>query len=74
MNLEVEQLVEWMRTRNSKIGQAEKRVGFYGLDVYSLLESIEEALTQLKQIDPELAMKARLRYQCFDPYMDDEQE
>ncbi len=66
-NLEVEQLVEWMRTWNSKIDQTEKRVGFYGLDVYSLLESIEDALTQLEQIDPELAMKARLRYQCFDP-------
>jgi erythromycin esterase-like protein len=73
-NLEVEQLVEWMRTWNSKLDQAEKRVGFYGLDVYSLFESIEEALTQLEQIDPKLAMKARLRYQCFDPYMDDEQE
>jgi erythromycin esterase-like protein len=51
-NLEVEQLVEWMRTWNSKVDQAEKRVGFYGLDVYSLFESIEEELTQLEQIDP----------------------
>jgi hypothetical protein len=33
-NLEVEQLVEWVRTWNSKVGQAERRVGFYGLDVY----------------------------------------
>jgi erythromycin esterase-like protein len=40
-NLEVEQLVEWMRTWNSKVDQAQKRVGFYGLDVYSLFESIE---------------------------------
>src|SRR3954447_9217476 len=40
-NEEVGELVEWLHTHNTDkpIGQ---RVGFYGLDVYSLWESLEE--------------------------------
>lgn len=40
-NTEVEELVAWMHTHNRKLEKPEDKVGFYGLDVYSLFESIE---------------------------------
>lgn len=36
----------------------EQRAGFYGLDVYSLLESLESVLAHLKKVDDKEATKA----------------
>jgi erythromycin esterase-like protein len=66
-NTEVIRLVEWLRTHNS-ITLDQEKVGFFGLDVYSLFESIDATLKQLETINPFLARKARNRYSCFDPY------
>lgn len=49
-----------------------KKVGFYGLDVYSLFESIDVVLRQLETINPFLARRARIRYECFSPFIRDE--
>jgi erythromycin esterase-like protein len=42
------------------------RVGFYGLDLYSLRSSMEEVLRFLERVDPPAVRKARERYACFD--------
>jgi erythromycin esterase len=72
-NREVVALAEWLREHNST-RQAEQQAGFYGLDVYSLWESMAVVVEYLERIDPEAARAARRAYSCFDPYYDDVQE
>ncbi len=49
----------------------ENKVGFYGLDLYSLSSSIEAVLNYLETIDPETAEVARVRYGCLTPWTSD---
>jgi len=72
-NREVAELVEWMRDYNHRRA-AERQVGFYGLDVYSLWESMHAVVGYLESIDPALARAARAAYRCFEPYGEDVQE
>ncbi|MGH7293089.1 MAG: erythromycin esterase family protein, partial [Myxococcota bacterium] len=51
-----------------------ERVGFYGLDVYSLWDSMRAVLEYLESVDPRLAADARRAYNCFEPYAEDAQE
>jgi erythromycin esterase-like protein len=66
-NREIINLVEWLREYNKKLSE-EQRVGFYGLDVYSLWESMEAVIKYLRKIDPEAAKTAIEAYRCFEPY------
>jgi hypothetical protein len=50
-----------------------ERVGFYGLDLYSLHASIRAVLNYLEKVDPEGAPGARYRYACFDHFREDTQ-
>jgi erythromycin esterase-like protein len=72
-NEEVVALVEWLREHNRGLPDARK-AGFYGLDVYSLWESIDVVTRYLEKVDPRLAERARQAYGCFDPFEDDVQE
>jgi erythromycin esterase-like protein len=71
-NTEVVRFVEWLRAHNARLPERE-RVGFYGLDLYSLHSSIEAVLGYLTKIDPEAARRARTRYSCFDHFGDNSQ-
>lgn len=53
---------------NHKIPELEKRVGFYGLDMYSMRESIAQVLDYLARVDPEALRAARERYACLMPW------
>ncbi|CAB4887131.1 unannotated protein [freshwater metagenome] len=64
-NLEVVAFVEWLRHHNQQL-VPQDRVGFYGLDLYSLHASIEAVLGYLDGVDPQAAARARERYACFD--------
>lgn len=64
-NTDVVALVEWLR-RHNDARPAEQRVGFYGLDLYSLSASMEAVVEYLDAVDPEAARAARWRYGCFD--------
>jgi erythromycin esterase-like protein len=55
----VVELVEWMREHGG-------RAGFYGLDLYSLRESMSAVVDYLDEVDPKAAARARRRYACFD--------
>jgi erythromycin esterase len=66
-NREIVDLVEWLREYNKNLSE-EKRVGFYGLDVYSLWESMEAVIRYLRKIDPEAVKTAIEAYRCFEPY------
>jgi erythromycin esterase len=66
-NWEVAALAEWLRDYNAQRTD-ENKVGFYGLDVYSLWESLEEILSYLKGKDPDAYELAKRAYVCFQPY------
>ncbi len=71
-NADVLDFVGWLRTYNDALTPSEK-VGFYGLDLYSLHASIEAVLGYLDRVDPEGARRARYRYACFEHYGEDPQ-
>src|SRR4051812_47528129 len=64
--------VEWLRDCNSRRA-ANDKAGFFGLDLYSLFNSIEAVLTYLDRVDPDAAMRARYRYGCFEHFGEDSQ-
>lgn len=66
-NWEIVSLVTWLKEFNLK-RNAEKRVGFYGLDVYSLWESLESLIKYLKIADPPTARIADKVLHCFSGY------
>jgi len=72
-NREVVALAEWMRSHN-RGRSIEQQVGFYGLDVYSLWDSMRAVTQYLERIDPNLASTARRAYNCFEPYAEDVQD
>lgn len=72
-NADVLDFVGWLRTHNDDLPPTAPKVGFYGLDLYSLHTSIEAVLDYLERIDPAAAQRARARYACFDHFGKDEQ-
>jgi erythromycin esterase-like protein len=62
-NQVVEAFAVWLRAHNER---APNPVGFYGLDLYSLRESVDLVLRYLEKVDPEAVKRARERYSCFD--------
>jgi erythromycin esterase-like protein len=72
-NTAVVEFVEWLRAHNDARPRGAPKVGFYGLDLYSLRASMEAVLRYLERVDPEAAKRARARYACFDQFNDDTQ-
>jgi erythromycin esterase-like protein len=72
-NADVLDFIGWLRAHNDKIRLTEKKIGFYGLDLYSLYNSMEAVLAYLYKIDPEAAQRARYRYSCFDQFNENTQ-
>ena len=71
-NEELIDFVEWLKSYNQSIPK-DKQIGFYGVDVYSLWESMEEIITYLEKTnspDLEIAKKA---FACFEPFNRDPQ-
>jgi erythromycin esterase-like protein len=67
-NTDVLDFVRWLRAHNDGLQQSAPKVGFYGLDLYSLYASIDEVLKYLEKVDSEAARVARQRYRCFDDF------
>jgi erythromycin esterase-like protein len=72
-NADVLDFIGWLRTYNDNLPAKATKVGFYGLDLYSLHTSIEAVLDYLDKVDPGAAQRARRRYACFDHFGKDEQ-
>ena len=66
-NWEVHEWAEWLRKYNADLS-ADRRKGFYGLDVYSLWESLDAIMDYLEQEDPAALITARKAMRCFDPH------
>jgi erythromycin esterase-like protein len=71
-NEEIAGLSDWMKTYNTGKAAGQK-AGFYGLDVYSLWESMDRLVDYLESHDPAAAQMARQARQCFASYRRDEQ-
>lgn len=72
-NSDVVDFVGWLRAYNDRIPDPRDKVGFYGLDLYSLHASIDAVLKYLNQTDPAAAQRARRRYACFEHFGEDPQ-
>ena len=70
-NHTVADFVGWLREHN-QIKAA--KVGFYGLDLYSLHASMEAVTRYLERADPDAAARAKERYACFEPFGENTQQ
>lgn len=64
-NADVVEFVDWLRAHNDELPAGTPKVGFYGLDLYSMYTSIDEVIRYLDAADPKAAGRARERYACF---------
>ena len=72
-NADVLDFIGWLRGFNDEQPDEARRVGFYGLDLYSLHASMAAVLDYLRVVDPEAARRAQYRYACFDQFGEDPQ-
>ncbi|MGK7378861.1 erythromycin esterase family protein [Planococcus sp. 1R117A] len=66
-NEEIADFIDWLKEHNA---QSAHKTGFYGIDIYSLWESMDEVVHYLTHTNPaggdlELAKKA---FSCFEPF------
>jgi erythromycin esterase-like protein len=64
------EFIQWMWVHNRKEA-TEHRTGIFGIDLYSLYESIHEVIRFLETVDHEAAERARALYSCFDHHSQD---
>ncbi len=69
-NDDVVDFCRWLRATNARRAEAD-RVGFYGLDVYSLWDSMHELVAWLEENEPDHADAARQALRCFEPFGED---
>lgn len=70
-NWEIAALAEWLREYNSYL-PADERVGFYGLDVYSLWDSIKVIVDFFSGKDQQAVERAKRAVNCFEPLNENE--
>ncbi|WP_332630255.1 erythromycin esterase family protein [Halalkalibacter flavus] len=66
-NAEMVSFLEWLKHYNSG-KEATDKIGFHGIDVYSLWESMSEIVDYLKRIESPDLEKAKEAFTCFEPY------
>ena len=66
-NEEVHDFITWLHIHNKALPHSE-RAAFYGLDLYSLYNSVRSVTKYLDGVDPDLAAIARQRYGCLSPW------
>jgi len=72
-NEEVLSLVDWLHDYNWGLSD-ERKVGFYGLDVYRLWESLYQVIGHLRRTDGRALEAAKRAMRCFEPYGEDPQQ
>lgn len=71
-NRETADLAEWLAAANRE-RPADRQVGFYGIDVYSLPESLGEVLAYARMHAPDLLEPLQASYDCLLAFADDPQ-
>lgn len=72
-NADVLDFIGWLRAFNDALPE-HRRPGIYGLDLYSLYDSMQAVIEYLDRVDPEAATRARERYSCFDRFGPDTED
>ncbi|AKH37628.1 MULTISPECIES: erythromycin esterase family protein [Nitrosomonas] len=72
-NWEIAALAEWLQGYN-QLKPEKNKIGFYGLDVYSLWESLNTIVDYLEQHDGVAIEAARKAFRCFERYYEKPQE
>jgi erythromycin esterase-like protein len=67
-NADMLDFVGWLRHLNDGRADPASSVGFFGLDLYSLHDSMRAVIDHLRAVDPAAAQRAAQRYQCFEPF------
>lgn len=67
-NQEMVDVIDWLSEWNDQ----GNNVGFHGLDVYSLYESIDQVKKYISEKDPSILEAVKDFYSCFDPYLHNE--
>lgn len=70
-NREMAAFVDWLQKYNRTLPN-NNDISFYGLDGFSLWQSLEAILQYLSQHHPDALSSARAAYQCFEPYRNPE--
>ncbi|GMK37307.1 hypothetical protein PCCS19_03600 [Paenibacillus sp. CCS19] len=71
-NREIVELAEWLREYNANKTEEDK-VGFYGIDMYSMWESMVALLDYLESKPGADLEAAKRAFECFEPHGRDEQ-
>lgn len=71
-NADVADFLDWLRGWNER-RPPESRVGFYGLDLYSLWDSLDRIIAWLRVNAPDALADALRAWQCFVPFGGDPQ-
>ncbi|NHN34423.1 erythromycin esterase family protein [Paenibacillus agricola] len=71
-NREVTDFINWIRATNQTLA-SENRIGFYGLDMYSLWESMAHIIAYLEKTGSSQLELAKKAFACFEPFGRDEQ-
>jgi erythromycin esterase-like protein len=69
-NTEVVELVGWLRAHNDGLPEHAAKIGFYGIDLYSLAASRQVVIQYLDKVDPKARDRVRAQYACFDRFLD----
>lgn len=72
-NEEIAAFAEWLKAYNADRPDREK-VGFYGIDLYSLWESMDEIRKYLRTKDGADLEAANRAFECFEPHGREEQQ
>jgi erythromycin esterase-like protein len=67
-NSDILDFAGWMLDHNSRFAGASSKRGIYGLDIYSLNESMKAVIDYLTHKDPAAAREFSHRYACFDHF------
>jgi erythromycin esterase len=68
---EIAELASWLEGYNRN---RQEKVGFHGLNVYSMWDSLYSVIGYLRRVDPGAIDAARRAFRCFEPYGEDAQE
>lgn len=72
-NADMLDFIGWLKAHNEHVFSSDHQVGIYGLDLYSLHQSMREVIDYLERKDPVEAERARIRYGCLDRFGPDPQ-
>ncbi|HET8794961.1 MAG TPA: erythromycin esterase family protein [Arthrobacter sp.] len=72
-NDDVADFTRWLRNFNANRDDG-RQIGFYGLDVYSLWDSLRGTLDYLEEHRPEHVEAAHEAFRCFEPFAEDPQQ